>query len=44
MYVTLSEGLENVVDILTVGARADAVIDELTVAPVERLHRPGSPA
>ena len=39
MYVTLSEGLEDVVDILPVGARPDAVIDELAVPPIERLDR-----
>jgi hypothetical protein len=35
----LEEGLKDVVDVLALGARADAVINEPAVAAVEFLHR-----
>jgi len=39
MYVSLSEGLEDVVDILSSGTRPDAVINQPAVAVVERVDR-----
>jgi hypothetical protein len=44
LHHPFEERLEDVVDILAVGARADNVMDELAVPPVERLDRAGSRA
>ena len=39
VYVSLSEGLEDVVDILPSGPGTDAVINQPAVATVERVDR-----